>query len=35
MQPETLPKPIFNIDNRFDDLKLLLAVRANQILMTL
>jgi len=30
MQPETLPKPILNIDKRFGDLKLLLAARANQ-----
>jgi hypothetical protein len=35
MQPETLPKPILNIDKRFGDLKLLLAARANQILIIL
>jgi hypothetical protein len=35
MQPETLPKPILNIDKRFGDLKLLLAASTNQILMIL
>lgn len=35
MQAETLPKPILDMDNRFGDLKLLLAARVNQILMIL